>query len=132
MQQRRGKSFSEPESSLREVALIAAAIYAAQESRVTPAAAPAGAARGVDAPGQGRKPARVTIEIELDGARRQVTLRREGDRWIAGIDGREVAVSVAETGGQWSMLVVRPRFFRLTASWLQLRQSPSSLSPRAS
>jgi biotin carboxyl carrier protein len=47
----------------------------------------------------------VIIEIELDGARRQVTLRREGDGWIAGIDGREVAVSVAETGGQWSMLV---------------------------
>ncbi len=42
LQQRRGKSFSEPESSLREVALIAAAIYASQESRVTPAAAPAG------------------------------------------------------------------------------------------
>ncbi len=47
----------------------------------------------------------MTIEIELDGARRQVTLRREGDRWIAGIDGREVAVSVAEAGGQWSMLI---------------------------
>jgi len=47
----------------------------------------------------------VTIEIELDGARRQVTLRREGDRWIAGIDGREVGVSVAEAAGQWSMLV---------------------------
>jgi acetyl-CoA carboxylase biotin carboxylase subunit len=41
LQQRRGKSFSEPESSLREVALIAAAIYASQvpqESRVTPPA----------------------------------------------------------------------------------------------
>ena len=47
----------------------------------------------------------MTIEIELDGVRRQVTLRREGDRWIAGIDGREVAVSVAEVGGEWSMLV---------------------------
>jgi len=50
----------------------------------------------------------VTIEIELNGARRQVTLRREGDRWIAGLDGREVAVSVAETGGQWSMLIGPP------------------------
>jgi len=44
LQQRRGKSFSEPESSLREVALIAAAIYALrvpQGSQATPAAAPA-------------------------------------------------------------------------------------------
>jgi biotin carboxyl carrier protein len=47
----------------------------------------------------------VTIEIELDGVRRQVTLRREGGGWIAGIDGREVSVSVAEVGGQWSMLI---------------------------
>jgi biotin carboxyl carrier protein len=58
----------------------------------------------------------VTIEIELDGARRQVTLRREGDRWIAGIDGREVAVSVAETGGQWSMLVGPPSAFARSAT----------------
>jgi acetyl-CoA carboxylase biotin carboxylase subunit len=49
LQQRRGKSFSEPESSLREVALIAAAIYASQvsqQSRLRPAVAPAGAPSG--------------------------------------------------------------------------------------
>jgi biotin carboxyl carrier protein len=45
------------------------------------------------------------IEIELDGERRQVTLRREGDRWIAEIDGRTVEVGLAEAGGRWSMLV---------------------------
>ena len=45
------------------------------------------------------------IEIERDGERRQVALRREGDRWIAGIDGRTVDVSVVETGGKWSMLL---------------------------
>ena len=45
------------------------------------------------------------IEIELDGERRQVTLRREGDQWIAEIDGRTVEVSVVEAGGRWSMLV---------------------------
>jgi acetyl-CoA carboxylase biotin carboxylase subunit len=39
LQQRRGQSFSEPESSLREVAVVAAALYAAGVSRVTPAAA---------------------------------------------------------------------------------------------
>jgi biotin carboxyl carrier protein len=45
------------------------------------------------------------IEIELDGERRQVALRREGDQWIAEIDGRTVEVSVVEAGGRWSMLV---------------------------
>lgn len=45
------------------------------------------------------------IEIELDGERRQVVLRREGDRWIAGIDGRTLDVNVVEAGGRWSMLV---------------------------
>ncbi|HEX6158853.1 MAG TPA: biotin/lipoyl-containing protein [Thermoanaerobaculia bacterium] len=45
------------------------------------------------------------IEIELDGERRQVALRREDDRWIAEIDGRTVEVSVVEAGGRWSMLV---------------------------
>ena len=45
------------------------------------------------------------IEIELDGERRQVALRREGDRWIAEIDGRTLEVSVVEAGGRWSMLV---------------------------
>ena len=47
----------------------------------------------------------MSVEIELDGGRRQVTLRREGGLWIAGIDGREVAVSVAKAGGRWSILV---------------------------
>jgi biotin carboxyl carrier protein len=47
----------------------------------------------------------VTVDIELDGTRRRVALRRAGDGWIAAIDGREVAVSVVETGGRWSMLV---------------------------
>ena len=45
------------------------------------------------------------IEIELDGERRHVALRREGDRWIAGIDGRTLDIGVAEAGGRWSMLV---------------------------
>ena len=47
------------------------------------------------------------FDIELNGTRRQVALRRAGDGWIAGIDGREVEVSVVEVGGGggWSMLV---------------------------
>ena len=49
---------------------------------------------------------RMTIEIEVGGKRRQVTLRRGDDHWRVEIDGREVAVSVVETGGgRWSMLV---------------------------
>jgi len=52
----------------------------------------------------------VTIEIEVGGRRRQVTLRRENDHWRVEIDGREAAVSVVETGGpgeggRWSMLI---------------------------
>jgi len=50
----------------------------------------------------------VTIEIELDGRRRLVTLRREGDQWVAGLEGREVRVSVVEAGDRWSMLVLPP------------------------
>ena len=50
------------------------------------------------------------FEIDLDGRRRQLTLRHENDHWRVGIDGREVAVTVVETGGEggrWSMLVGR-------------------------
>jgi biotin carboxyl carrier protein len=47
----------------------------------------------------------VTIEIEVDGVRRQVTLRRDGNQWLAAVDGRELSVSVVEAGGRWSMLV---------------------------
>lgn len=47
----------------------------------------------------------MTCEIELDGRRHQVALRRDGTLWVASLDGREVAVSVVEIGGRWSMLV---------------------------
>ena len=47
-------------------------------------------------------------EIELDGERHRVALRREGDRWIAGLAGREFAVSVVEAGGRWSILIGPP------------------------
>ena len=46
-----------------------------------------------------------TVDIELEGIRRRVVVRRAGDGWIAGIDGREAAVSVVEAGNRWSMLV---------------------------
>jgi biotin carboxyl carrier protein len=52
----------------------------------------------------------VTIELELDGTRRRLTLRREHDRWRVEIDGRELAVSVVESGSpvegvRWSLLI---------------------------
>ena len=58
----------------------------------------------------------MTIEIERGGRRRPVTLRRvgrstregslgTGEQWIARLDGREVAVSVAEVPDRWSMLI---------------------------
>jgi biotin carboxyl carrier protein len=47
----------------------------------------------------------MTIEVELDGRRRLVTLRREGALWVVRLDNREVAVSVVEAGERWSMLV---------------------------
>jgi biotin carboxyl carrier protein len=45
------------------------------------------------------------FDIELDGTRRRVVLRRAGDGWIAEIDGREIGVSVVEADGRWSMLI---------------------------
>jgi biotin carboxyl carrier protein len=45
------------------------------------------------------------LALELDGERHDVTLRREGDQWIAGVGGRDVSVSVAEAAGRWSLLV---------------------------
>jgi biotin carboxyl carrier protein len=63
----------------------------------------------MDAAGKTRKPAvtRRPFEFELDGTRRQVVLQREGDRWIAAVDGRELEVSVVEVGGggRWSLLL---------------------------
>jgi len=47
----------------------------------------------------------VNVDIELDGMRRRVAVRRSGSGWVAGIDGREVGVSVVEAGGRWSMFV---------------------------
>ena len=47
----------------------------------------------------------MTSEIELDGRRYRIALRRDGTLWVANLDGRDVAVGVVEIGGRWSMLV---------------------------
>jgi biotin carboxyl carrier protein len=46
----------------------------------------------------------VIWEIELDGTRHRVAVRRSGDGWLAEIDDREVQVSVVERDGQWVLL----------------------------
>ena len=48
------------------------------------------------------------IEIDVDGRRRRVALRRDGNQWLAGIDGREMTVTVVEGAGRWSMLIGPP------------------------
>ena len=48
------------------------------------------------------------IEIDVDGRRRRVALRRDGNQWLAGIDGREMTVTVVEAAGRWSMLIGPP------------------------
>ena len=47
----------------------------------------------------------MTLEIELEGTRRRVTVRPAGNAWVAEIDGREVEVSVVERDGRRSMLL---------------------------
>jgi biotin carboxyl carrier protein len=50
----------------------------------------------------------VTVEIELNGNRRRVEARRDGERWIVAVDGRQVTASAAESGERWSLLIGPP------------------------
>ena len=47
----------------------------------------------------------MTVDIALHGARHAVAARRDGDRWIVTLDGRELGVDVVDVGGRWSMLI---------------------------
>lgn len=47
----------------------------------------------------------MTVEIELDGVRRTVHVGREAGGWALTVDGRAMAVTTAEAGGRWSVLV---------------------------
>jgi biotin carboxyl carrier protein len=47
----------------------------------------------------------VTVDVELNGERRTVEVRRAGDYWEVLLDGRRLAVSVAEAGDRWSLLI---------------------------
>jgi biotin carboxyl carrier protein len=47
----------------------------------------------------------LTVDIALHGTRHAVAARRDGDRWIVTLDGRELGVDVVDVGGRWSMLI---------------------------
>lgn len=47
----------------------------------------------------------MTADIALHGSRHAVAARREGDRWVVTLDGRELGVDVVDVGGRWSMLI---------------------------
>ena len=47
----------------------------------------------------------MTVDIALHGTRHAVAARRDGDRWIVTLDGRELGVDVVDVGGRWSMLI---------------------------
>jgi biotin carboxyl carrier protein len=46
----------------------------------------------------------LTIEIELEGRRHLVQVRRAGTGWAIELDGRPLTATVAEAGGRWSLL----------------------------
>jgi biotin carboxyl carrier protein len=48
---------------------------------------------------------RADVEIEVNGASRAITLRQDGQAWIAEIDGRELAVDTVRAGDRWSVLI---------------------------
>ena len=45
------------------------------------------------------------MEIEVNGRRRDVTVRPDGRAWVVEIDGRELAVDMVRAGERWSMLI---------------------------
>lgn len=50
----------------------------------------------------------MNVDIELNGRRRAVDVRRDGDRWLVTVDGRTRVVTVSEIDGRWSLLAGPP------------------------
>ena len=48
------------------------------------------------------------IDVELDGRRRSLEVRREASGWVVTLDGRPIRAAVADAGGRWSLLVGPP------------------------
>lgn len=47
----------------------------------------------------------MTVEIEVGGRRRTVSVEKRGDGWAVTLDGRSAAVHAAVVDGRWSLLV---------------------------
>jgi hypothetical protein len=50
----------------------------------------------------------VILDVGADGGRHALDVRRDGERWLVTLDGRQIAASVAEVGGRWSLLIGPP------------------------
>ena len=48
------------------------------------------------------------VDLELDGTRRTVEVRPDGDRWLVMLEGREIVASAAGVGDRWSLLIDGP------------------------
>jgi biotin carboxyl carrier protein len=44
-------------------------------------------------------------DIALHGTQHTVDARRDGDRWIVTLGGRELGIDIVEIGGRWSLLI---------------------------
>ena len=45
------------------------------------------------------------VEVERDGRRHAVEVRRDGDRWLVTLGDRQLDAHVSEIGGRWSLLI---------------------------
>lgn len=58
----------------------------------------------------------MTLHVTVGGRSRAVDVRREGDRFLVSVDGRQHAVDVKEINGVWSMLVAPARSYEVAFS----------------
>ena len=47
----------------------------------------------------------MTVDVEVAGRTRRVSVRREGNGWAVTVDGRQLHVDLAASKGRWSLLV---------------------------
>jgi biotin carboxyl carrier protein len=59
------------------------------------------------------------VEIEVEGQRRAVDVRREGAGWIVTVGDRAMTATVVEIDGRWSLLIgpVEPVAIDATSAW---------------
>jgi biotin carboxyl carrier protein len=47
----------------------------------------------------------LTFDLELGGRSHALDVRREGERWLVTLDGRQLSATVESVGGRWSLLI---------------------------